>query len=689
MTTKSAQEQLEEALVTSYIANMSFLKEYDFSLYERVLNLSVLIEQNHYKERFHLEFIQNDGDFDIYDTVTDKYLYNKKPKQVNRNYVNSVSFNKKGSISVFEPILYNKQPEVYKLKIDKEEIQDYNLALLKLHQDMRPYLEILHADINDNNKTYKYIDKFMFIGTLLGRHIPSLIKKVKARNYFVHEPNLEIFRLSLFVFDYTLLLSHEASVYFSIMDENTVLEEKLYNYYKTNTWENHTIKFHTTDFNVSQSFDSVMNAMIPAKPTLFGYNMMLYCVAKNLSNRMNTYKFLHFPLEKPLSIFQEKPVIYVCAGPSLGDNIQWLKENQNKFVVVTIGAAYKKLLQEQIIPEVIITLDGNYEILNELQFDEKSTQKIQDCIIFASSFTDQRILDRFNSQRVYLFETMITFLEKSVPLRGHSVGEMGYNLLLNLGVKELYLLGTDLAVHQTSGSSHSSNAGSKVKAHDLKNLVSSEQTNSFSLNNELVKVRGNIYDEVYTTRVLNTSLQDYNKVERYSGQNVYNLCNHGAYINNTIPTLIENLDTKNFEEFKENNKTFKSELNSVIHAVAFDKIGKEDVVFLENMSKDIHLLLEDINILLQKEYAFYEEFRDDYIIVFIKILEIKEKFSNQLLSSIMSLFYSMFNPYIDYAFNDIKIKDEKKRLNQIAQVWFRDCHTVINDLLTYMQKVIK
>lgn len=689
MTTTDAQQQLQEVLVNTYISNLNFLRDTDPSLYEKVVSFSTMIEQNIYKERYHLEFIQEQGEFDIYDEKTNSYVYNKKPKQINRKYVNSIEFNKKGSISVFEPALYEKQPDVYKLKINKEDIQDYRLGLLKLHQDMKPYLEILNANVLDKKKKYKFIDKFMFIGTLLGRHVPAIIDKVKAKHYFVHEPNLEIFRLSLFVLDYTIFLSHNATVFFSVMDERHILETKLYEYYKMNTWENHTIKFHTTDFNVGQSFESVMNAMIPAKPTLFGYNMMLYCVAKHLSKRMNHYKFLHFPLQKPLDIFHEKPVLYACAGPSLEDNMDWLKENKNKFVIVTIGAAYKKLLNEDILPDVVITLDANYEILNELQFDEESCKKIQDSIIFASAFTDERILERFRPNNIYLYDTMMTFSKNSQPLKGHSVGEMGYKILLELGVKELYLLGTDLAVHQTKGSSHSSSASSKSKEYDLNNLVSSEQTSSFSLTNELVKVKGNMLDEVYTTRVLNTSLMDYNIIEKPSWQNVYNLCNHGAYINNTIPTPIDTIKTSSFDEFKKQQLTFLEQLNSEINTISIKHISKTDELFIEEMIQAHEKLLQEVKQCGKKEYEDYETFRVDFILLFKHVIHIKDKFSNHTLSAITSLFFAMITPYIDYAFNDPKVKDEKKRINKMAKIWFEDYAIVIEDLNNYMRNVLK
>ena len=36
------------------------------------------------------------------------------------------------------------------------------------------------------------------------------------------------------------------------------------------------------------------------------------------------------------------PVLYLAAGPSLDENLDWIEKNQDKFFIVTVGAAYQK-----------------------------------------------------------------------------------------------------------------------------------------------------------------------------------------------------------------------------------------------------------------------------------------------------------------------------------------------------------
>ncbi len=78
MSLEKAQEQLQNALITTFLANLAFLHEYDNILYQRVDALSQMINNGIYEENYFLEFLKEDGDFDIYDKKNDKYIYNKK-----------------------------------------------------------------------------------------------------------------------------------------------------------------------------------------------------------------------------------------------------------------------------------------------------------------------------------------------------------------------------------------------------------------------------------------------------------------------------------------------------------------------------------------------------------------------------------------------------------------------------------
>ena len=132
-----AQIQLQNALTTTFLANLVFLSEYDKDLYHRVDELSKMIENGTYEEKYHLEFIMEDGDFDIYDVVNEKYLYDRQPTKKNKELINKVNFDEKQSI--FDIQGYFTIKDQVELDFDNrfslEKLNDLNMLSLKDAQD--------------------------------------------------------------------------------------------------------------------------------------------------------------------------------------------------------------------------------------------------------------------------------------------------------------------------------------------------------------------------------------------------------------------------------------------------------------------------------------------------------------------------------------------------------------------------
>ena len=48
-----------------------------------------------------------------------------------------------------------------------------------------------------------------------------------------------------------------------------------------------------------------------------------------------------------------------------------------------------------------------YKVLNDIHFTDEIIKKLENTIILASMNTDQRILDKFNQDNLFLFEVII------------------------------------------------------------------------------------------------------------------------------------------------------------------------------------------------------------------------------------------------------------------------------------------
>ena len=415
-----AQIQLQNALTTTFLANLAFLSKCNNELYHRVDELSRMIGNGTYKEKYALEFITESGDFDIYDIVNNKYLYKKIPKKINDDLVKKVQFDENNSISiVVGHSNIRNQP-----KIEKEKRFDYNYSsetsLLTVN-DVFEYENILKDSLLGSKKKLKKISKFIFLGTLLGRHIPKIAKKVDSNLYLVLEKNLEIFRLSLFTVDYSILA--EKGVVFSIMDSN-LDEKKIQSFLNEGHLENYLLKFSTTNINVEDYIDKIITSLLINKPAQYDYNRRLYIHINRTTKYLNSdYKILHFGrIQKNFNFFDNIPILYIASGPSLDQNLSWIKENQRKFYIVTIGSCYKKLLLNDIKIGMITTLDESYTTISDKQFDDESVSKIsKDTIILASTITNEKILEKFNQENLFLYEVFLPYINNNISFSGFSI----------------------------------------------------------------------------------------------------------------------------------------------------------------------------------------------------------------------------------------------------------------------------
>ena len=675
-----AQIQLQNALTTTFLANLLFLSEYDNDLYHRIDELSRMIENGDYKEKYALEFIMDSGEFDIYDIVNNKYLYNRNPVKFNNQAVSQVNFDTKGSFSIIES-LYVSNRNFFE---DEKSFED-NLFLEKgflQKQDLDEFREILKEDFsNYNNKKIKKIDKFIFIGTLLGRHIPRIAKKVNANMYLVLEKNLEIFRLSLFTVDYTVLA--EKYVVFSIMDNVIDTETKISGFLKKNYLENYLIKFSTTKINIEEYIDNILNGLHILNPVAYDYNRMLY-VHFNRSTKYikDRYKFLLFnKTKKSLNLLKNIPVLYIAAGPSLDDNIEWIKKNHNNFFIVTIGAAYKKLLLNNIHIDVISTLDQDFKALNEKQFDDESVEKIsKNTIIFASNMTNENILKKFNRNNLFLYEVFSKLHKENIVFQGFSVGEITLNILLDLNIKELYLVGLDLALNQETGESHAKDSNS---ATTKLNLDAEINRDTYSARESLIKVKGNYREYVYTTPMFFSSIKSLEEKVKIKSEDVviYNLSTNGAFFNGVIPAKQEDINFNELKKIKFGYDLFLKELNyysSTEISLKSKEILKNEIEFIEKN------IIEIIDKIKNTKYNNFEELLvDEYSI--LTTLDINKY---DFLYQILVNYFQISAPYLLYHFNDIKIKDESKKVKKIQEISIRQIISIIEDYLVCLKRVI-
>ena len=676
-----AQIQLQNALTTTFLANLAFLSEYDNELYHRVDELSQMIEKGTYKEKYKLDFIEASGDFDVYDVMNDKYLYDKNPKRINNTLIEKVQFDEKIAIlDIPQHFTFRNVEKINRdTRFDLEDLSELNSLTLN---DCAEYTNVLDDFLESKVKKLKKIDKFIFLGTLLGRHIPKIAKKINAKAYLVLERNLEIFRLSLFTVDYTILANN--GVIFSIMDNLRNEEFKIYRFLNICNLENYLLKLSVTNINIDKYVDNLLSILHTLNATGYDYNRKLYTfvnrASKVLSSNYNTLCFNS--IRNNCNIFNSTIILYLAAGPSLDENLEWIKENQDKFFIVTIGAAYKKLLDNDIRIDLITTLDEQYEILNNKQFDNKTVSRISDnTIIFASSITNKKILKKFNQSNLFIYEVFRSFQNDGIAFDGFSIGEITLAMLLHLNPKEIYLIGLDFALNQDTGDSHSKNSNSGLSKLDL---AVEQNREIFNHRSSLLKVKGNLKEEVFTTPLFYTSIKSTESkiVNKDKNLKIYNLSNHGAYLHNTIPINIKELKPKKLNDSVININNFRTLLiENSIHELNKESkdLLKKEILFIKN---DINILMLDIK---DSTFKDYDEFYNKIKILPTKLFENKSIITYQLLTN----YFQIVMPYLFYNFNDKKIKKEKSKIKEVKKIFVKQIENILNDYIFCLEKLLK
>lgn len=681
MSLENAQEQLQNALITTFLANLSFLYEYDNALYQRVDALSQMINDESYKENYFLEFIKEDGDFDIYDKRNDKYIYNKKPRKYTDNAVIKIDFTSKGSFSILDREIFN--GNYYTSVFDEVEyFCDFDYSQKLMLNDLSKYVQILQNTTGDYHfKKYKYIGKFIFIGTLLGRHIPLILEKTKAKDFFVCEENLEIFRLSLFVVDYSNLARDGKTVIFSIMDDEHLFNEQMEKFLTHKAHENYSIKFHTTDYNVSTYFNNIMTSILSHKSTGFNYYMMLENILRNATSRINKYNLLQFKQEPKDLEFIKTPVLFIGAGPSLSDNIYWVKENKDKFIIVSIAAANKILQKNGIIPDIVTTLDPQYKVLKTKQFDKNSVDFIKDTFVIASINTDQRFLDKFNQEKLFLYEINRSLHSSTICYKGFSVGEMSASILLGLKFESIYFLGLDFAINQKTGATHASGYSHKSYEEIIK-----KEIDNFTLDKELIEIKGNIKEKVFTNRLFNMSLDAMSSninTCKLDYQKIYNLSNHGGYIYGTEPLSINNFDLMNFESLDK--ELLKTELKNFLLSFSKNKLSDHDKNILNKELIYLKELIEYIELLKLDSSKTFEEFD-------LRVEELVNKFFFpkvycKFLVTVFIHFFNVILQYIYYCLNSEYSTEKNTKIEEVEKIFLEDLLRLLKIYIKYLKQV--
>lgn len=176
------------------------------------------------------------------------------------------------------------------------------------------------------------------------------------------------------------------------------------------------------DFNIMRQYNDINTEIIKESE-------------ENYQNNINkNFKQLDYLIEEIKK--SEKPFIIASAGPSLDDELDLLKDNREKFTVISVGSALRSLIKRNIKPDAVVIIDTKPIV--QKQFDNLNVKDIPLCFAATAS---RWAVESYDGPK-YIFN--INNTNKEIKTRG-TVAVAAMDIAVKCNAKKIILLGQDLA----------------------------------------------------------------------------------------------------------------------------------------------------------------------------------------------------------------------------------------------------
>jgi len=521
-------DDISTKALNTFSKNMKYFEENHKQIFEKISLLNQLIEEGHYSEHYALEY-KEERYFDIVELVSNECLYKNNSLEAAERMVNVIDFKRTGAV-------FKAQKYVY---ATEEQAERIDTSELSFHNSLWGTIKIInYVSTHAHPETYmNHVYKVIFLGIGLGLHLLKIVEKLGSQVVFIKEKNLETFRLSLFVTDYTELAKGRF-LHFSLTDDDNEERENFIEF--LNRGNNYNLHLKHIPFTMDYQLDlqRLQTHVLSQSYINYGYSAMLFRFISSPRYLARGYSFLNVNKIYTDNIFTNKPVLLLFSGPSTSKNIDWVVENRDRFIIVSALSTCRLLKRFNITPDIIIHIDPGEN--TSLLFEDLDSDYFKNATILLASNIDEATLQRFDKSHVHFIEQGTFYKKGFGRFSAPSVGEYTYGLFLLFGATELFMLGVDLALNPDTMQTHGD-------FHPFQ-ITGSHNEHSASLdpNASITYVKGNLCETIPTLSAYKISIEQaaiFTKMLKREYHHVHNLSN-GAYLEGCDPLHFSDYDWK-------------------------------------------------------------------------------------------------------------------------------------------------
>jgi hypothetical protein len=662
-------ENIEHKALQTYQENLAYFEKNHPELHKKITTLETAIQSGQFQEKYALEYTDK-GYFDVLENESGKYLY-KMNSIIHAQNMNNI-IDKKRTGAVFKAFKAFRATDAQAEIIDKSELSFHNYlwASIKI---------INYAVKYATPETYmKKVYKTIFIGTGLGLHILGILDKLQSQVVFIYEKNLELFRLSLFVTNYGHVAQNR-TLFFSILEQK---EQKVFlDFLNLGNNYNLHIKHIPFDDAYPEILQQFQKYVLSQSFINYGYSPLLLRFIESPKYLVQNYNFLNVTVRHTNDVFTNKPVLLLFSGPSTSNNIAWVKENHEKFIIISALSTCKLLYKNDIKPDIIIHIDPGEK--TALLFEDIDTEEyFKNVQIILAANVNENTINRFEKSQVSIIEQGTEYKKGFGRLSSPSVGEYAYALSLIFDATNIYMLGIDLALDKNTLQTHADFHFDQRQGEEKKNSASLDPQITINY------IKGNFEEKIPTTGAYNLSIEQFGYFSQYykaERQNVYNLSD-GAYLEGTKPLRLDEYEWSKLPKIDKN--TLFSSASDFFHKIGSNELRDEDKMALEYQLSEAKKLKKRIIKHQKTKFSDSSRYLNELSTLSWDLSDMEYK-TNSNLAQVYYEFFQNILSYIFDLFNTQKLEQEKNHIVEIDKILVTQLLKIANLYITRMENFLK
>lgn len=430
---------------------------------------------------------------------------------------------------------------------------------------------------NENYKPEKNI--YIIFGGGLLYHVLELINQLEDKSkIIVIEPSKEIYSMAKNDQNFKKLIK-DPRVHFIATNSNFDVLNYLKLVIKNSNFNNIQIcklqSYETIFHNEYREFVRALNKyVIHKKINENTSNIFSIDYTKNIVNNLFIIQKSHY-IMKFRDKFKGKVAIIVSAGPSLTKNIELIKGNEDKFIIISGGRTLKTLLDIGITPHFVVSIDpsdANYEL-----FKPVLNSKVP---LVSSLVNNKKILKNYEGEKIFYNDFIVPGLDIQMLKQnidgisgGGSVATYQTTFANYIGCNKIILIGQDLAF--TDNKFHAE--------------IASNNDNSVKDDRGLIRVKGIKQEYIYTSYSLNM-YKDWFENYAYLEKNIdiINCTEGGAFIEG-----LKHMDlSEAILKFSDNRENYYEQIDNILS-------NSNDNISYEEFYNNIKDMLESTNKIIE------------------------------------------------------------------------------------------